>query len=176
MKLFFRHLIVLTTILSLPTSVFAAQVDTVDIFSPAMRKTTRCVIIRPENYSPIGKPLPVVYLLHGWSGSYAAWLGDAPHLIRHADTYNVLIVCPDGGYDSWYLDSPVDSSVRYETHVAIEVPSFVDYYYNTIRKPAGRAIAGLSMGGHGALYGRSLADRGAAPALKGRCAVARGLI
>jgi S-formylglutathione hydrolase FrmB len=152
MSLFFRHLIVLITIASLPLQAIAARVDTLDVYSPAMRKTTRCVVIRPDNYSPMGKPLPVVYLLHGWSGNYAAWLGDAPQLVRHADHYNVMIVCPDGGYDSWYLDSPVDSTVRYETHVAVELPGYIDYYYNTIRQPSGRVIAGLSMGGHGALY------------------------
>jgi S-formylglutathione hydrolase FrmB len=63
-----------------------------------------------------------------------------------------MIVCPDGGYDSWYLDSPVDTSVRYETHIAQEVTAYMDYYFHTIKSREGRAIAGLSMGGHGALH------------------------
>jgi S-formylglutathione hydrolase FrmB len=129
----------------------AARLDTLEIFSAAMRKTVSCLVVVPENYRPDGDPLPVLYLLHGWSGHFASWLGEAPQLRRHADTYRMLIVCPDGGYGSWYLDSPVDSTVRYSTHIAREVVDHVDYYYNTRRDRGGRAIAGLSMGGYGAL-------------------------
>lgn len=130
----------------------AARVDTLEIYSPSMRKTVKCLIVLPENYTFSGPSYPVLYLLHGWSGNFAGWLGDAPQLREHADRHQMLIVCPDGGYDSWYLDSPVDSSVRYETHIAREVVSNVDYYYHTRRDRTGRAISGLSMGGHGALY------------------------
>lgn len=129
----------------------AASVDTFDIFSPAMQKEIRCLVILPATYSLTSEPLPVVYLLHGWSGNFAGWLSDAPQIREHADTYNIIIVCPDGGYDSWYLDSPVDSTVRYETHIVREVVPFVDYYFNTKKGKTGRAIAGLSMGGHGAM-------------------------
>lgn len=130
----------------------AGRVDTLEIFSPSMQKAIRCLIITPDNYTVQGDIYPVLYLLHGWSGNYAGWLHDAPQLQRHADTYQMLIVCPDGGYDSWYLDSPVDSTVRYETHITQEVVPFIDYYYHTRQEPQGRAIAGLSMGGHGAMY------------------------
>lgn len=128
----------------------AGQVDTLEIFSPAMQKVSRCIVIRPDNYTVQGAPYPVLYLLHGWSGNYAGWLSAAPQLRQHADAYQMLIVCPDGGYDSWYLDSPVDSTVRYATHLAQEVVSYIDFHYHTRRERAGRAIAGLSMGGHGA--------------------------
>lgn len=63
-----------------------------------------------------------------------------------------MIVCPDGGYGSWYFDSPVDSSSRYETYISKEVVNFIDNNYNTIKLRSGRAITGLSMGGHGAIY------------------------
>ncbi len=129
----------------------AATVDTLDIFSPAMQKDIRCLVILPSNYTVSGAAFPVVYLLHGYSGNFAGWLGDAPQIQNHADTYNFIIVCPDGGYDSWYLDSPVDSTVRYETHIIQEVVPFVDYFFNTKKEKTGRAIAGLSMGGHGAM-------------------------
>lgn len=134
------------------SNAWAAKVDTLEIYSNAMRKVIRCLVITPSNYQPTQKPYPVLYLLHGWSGNYSSWLSDAPQLAQHADTYQMLLVCPDGGYDSWYFDSPVDSTVQYETHVAKEVVAQVDYYYHTIATPKGRAIAGLSMGGHGALF------------------------
>jgi S-formylglutathione hydrolase FrmB len=42
--------------------------------------------------------------------------------------------------------------MRYETHVAIEVPAYIDKNYRTIKNRNARAITGLSMGGHGALF------------------------
>lgn len=139
------------TLLSFMNAAKASQLDTLDIFSPSMQKASRCIVITPADYSFSKTPYPVLYLLHGWSGNFAGWLTDAPQLRQHADTYKMIIVCPDGGYDSWYLDSPVDSTVRYDTYISKEVVSVVDYYYHTIKSPAGRAIAGLSMGGHGAI-------------------------
>lgn len=135
----------------MPNFIRAGQVDTLEIWSVAMHKTIRCIIITPDNYTFQGEPYPVLYLLHGWSGNYAGWLTDAPQLQKQADRLQMLIVCPDGGYDSWYLNSPTDSTVRYETHIAKEVVTFVDYYYHTRTDRAGRAISGLSMGGYGAL-------------------------
>jgi S-formylglutathione hydrolase FrmB len=131
---------------------FAGQVDTLDVYSPSMNRQIRCLVIRPSNYSGADKPYPVLYLLHGWSGNYTSWLTDAPQLRTAVEAHRMIIVCPDGGYDSWYLDSPVDSTVRYSTHIAREVTGAVDSRYHTIRTPAGRAISGLSMGGHGAMH------------------------
>jgi S-formylglutathione hydrolase FrmB len=149
-QLFFINLFIIKGLI-LPEFAHAAHVDTLEIFSATMRKNIKCLIVAPENYRATGQPYPVLYLLHGWSGNFAGWLGDAPQLRQHADNYQMLIVCPDGGYDSWYLDSPVDSTVRYDTYISNEVVGFIDYYYNTRRERSGRAIAGLSMGGHGAI-------------------------
>ena len=129
----------------------AAHVDTLEIFSAAMQKNIKCLAVIPDNYRATGEAYPVLYLLHGWSGNFAGWLSEAPQLRQHADNFQMIIVCPDGGYDSWYLDSPVDSSVRYDTYISKEVVGFIDYYYNTRKNRSGRAIAGLSMGGHGAI-------------------------
>lgn len=129
-----------------------SRVDFLDIYSVSMHKTIRCKVIRPGNYSVSGQPYPVLYLLHGWSGNYTGWLSDAPQLLDAVNACNLIVVCPDGGYDSWYLDSPVNPAVQYETHITREVIPFIDYYYFTRRDRSGRAIAGLSMGGHGALY------------------------
>jgi len=69
-----------------------------------------------------------------------------------ADRYGAIIVTPDGGVDSWYFDSPVDPTYRYETFVTQELIPYIDKLYKTVADRSGRAIAGLSMGGHGALY------------------------
>jgi S-formylglutathione hydrolase FrmB len=65
--------------------------------------------------------------------------------------FQLIIVCPDGNYNSWYVDSPVDSAIRYDTYISTEVPHYIDSAYHTIADRNSRAITGLSMGGHGAL-------------------------
>ncbi len=129
----------------------AAKVDTVSVFSKAMNKNVKTVTILPDAYND-GRVYPVVYLLHGHGGNYGNWVNQAPEIKELADKYSMIIVCPDGGTDSWYWDSPVDPSYRYETFVARELVAWVDANYKTDKRREGRAITGLSMGGHGALY------------------------
>lgn len=131
--------------------VSAATVDTIQVYSAIMKKNLKTVVVTPSQYDS-GKTFPVVYLLHGYSGNYADWVSKAKGFEKAADTYNMIIVCPDGGYGSWYWDSPVDPQSQFETYVSKELVSFIDSKYKTIRDRTGRAITGLSMGGHGALY------------------------
>ena len=42
--------------------------------------------------------------------------------------------------------------MRYETNVAKEIPHYIDLLYRTVNDRKGRAITGLSMGGHGAMF------------------------
>lgn len=129
-----------------------ATVDTISIYSHAMQKEFKCVVINPsiEQDKPIR--VPVVYLLHGYSGWYSNWLIRVPELKDYADQYQLMIVCPDGGFSSWYIDSPVDSTSKFETYIGREVPDYIDSHYFTIKDRSGRAITGLSMGGHGGLF------------------------
>ncbi|MGB3777917.1 MAG: alpha/beta hydrolase family protein [Tunicatimonas sp.] len=137
---------------SLSLTVQAAHVDTVSINSAAMLRDIPALVITPDRYANDTAHYPTVYLLHGYSGNHLDWLNNAPGVEALADVHQMIIVCPDGGYNSWYLDSPVDDSSQYETHVAQEVVTFVDTHYRTIANRTGRAITGLSMGGHGALF------------------------
>jgi len=130
----------------------AATVDTVSIYSSAMHKAFDCVVIKPDSYRKKSNRFSVVYLLHGYSGKYSDWIKKVPEIKVEADRLQILIVCPDGGFSSWYFDSPVDSSMRYETYIALEVPAYIDQHYRTINRREARAITGLSMGGHGALF------------------------
>ncbi len=139
-----------------PFLVEAGTADTVLIRSAAMNKDIKCVVIKPDDYGKSNIRYPVVYLLHGYSGNYAQWITIAPQLKKVVDDMHLLIVCPDGGYSSWYFDSPIDSSIRYETFITKEVIAYMDAGYRTLPEKKGRAIAGLSMGGHGALYLSSL--------------------
>lgn len=132
-------------------TLFSANVDTVQTFSKIMNKEIPAVIVTPQTYSP-NSEYPVVYLLHGYGGDYTIWSKKSEEMKEMADLYNFIIVCPDGNFSSWYFDSPLDSTSRYETYVAKELVEWVDSRYNTIATREGRAITGLSMGGHGGLY------------------------
>jgi S-formylglutathione hydrolase FrmB len=129
----------------------AAVVDTVSTYSASMKKSIKAVVITPDNYAS-AQALPVVYLLHGYSGNYADWITKAKGFEKAADQLQMIIVCPDGGYGSWYWDSPVDSSYKYESYVSKELVSWIDSKYKTVKDRKGRAITGLSMGGHGGLF------------------------
>ncbi|MDR1526901.1 MAG: esterase family protein [Dysgonamonadaceae bacterium] len=131
---------------------FAAKTDTVFTYSDAMQKTIPAIVVTPDNYSP-DKKYPVIYLLHGYSGDYTSWMNINGEYIRQtADTEEIIIVSPDGGYSSWYYDVPGDKNCQYETYIASELIRWIDRHYSTIQLPQSRGITGLSMGGHGALY------------------------
>ncbi len=129
----------------------AGKADTVSIYSNSMHKYIKAVVIKPDVYKIKTKKFPVVYLLHGYDGWYSNWIIRVPQLINYADTYQIIIVCPDGATSSWYFDSPVDTTYRYETHISTEVVDYIDKNFRTIPDRKYRAITGLSMGGHGAL-------------------------
>lgn len=130
----------------------AGYVDTARIYSPSMKKTISASVVVPDAYKNSNNPYPVVYLLHGYSGNYRDWVNLVPQLTSYVDQYKCIVVCPDGGYSSWYWDSPIDENFKYETHIVSEVVPFIDSAYRTINNRKGRAITGLSMGGHGGLY------------------------
>jgi len=128
-----------------------SQVDTITVFSPKMKKEIKSVVIVPDNYSE-RKHYPVVYLLHGYSDNYAKWVKTVPSIKTLATEHQLILVCPDGGFSSWYFDSPIDSTYQYETYITKDLITYVDAHYSTIQDRSARAITGLSMGGHGALY------------------------
>ena len=130
----------------------AADIDTVQIYSEAMEREIPAVIITPEGYQNANRSYPVIYLLHGYSDSYSGWITKASVVPSLADQHEVIVVMPDGGYNSWYMDSPVDPDSQYETYVATEVVAYVDDNYRSLENRSGRAITGLSMGGHGGLF------------------------
>ncbi|HEX8335046.1 MAG TPA: alpha/beta hydrolase family protein [Segetibacter sp.] len=130
----------------------AAGVDTVSIYSSSMKKSYKCVVIKPTSYKKKSNRFPVVYLLHGYGGDFANWIKRVPELTELANQNQTIIVCPEGTAGSWYFDSPIDSSMRFETYVGKEIPAFIDAKYRTIADRKHRAITGLSMGGHGALF------------------------
>lgn len=130
------------------SSAAAFTLDRVQVPSESMKRSVPTVIIKPDGDA--SKPMPVLYLLHGWGGNEEDWNRNTP-IAQLADQYHVLVVCPDGE-NSWYLDSPVMTGSKFETFVAKELVKYVDGKYSTIPSREGRGLCGFSMGGHGALY------------------------
>lgn len=145
-----RMILLLAVVLWLTSSVSAATVDRIAVRSEAMKKEIPVVVIVPDA-AKSGVRMPVLYLLHGYSGDQETWLNVKPSLPQMADRDSVIVVCPDGE-NSWYWDSPKDPSSRFETFVARELIDYVDAHYPTRGDRSGRAITGLSMGGHGGLW------------------------
>jgi S-formylglutathione hydrolase FrmB len=139
-------------IVSLTALSSAGTVDTVMVFSSSMNKEIPNLVIKPDSYSKKNKPYPTLFLLHGAGGDYTSWLTNVPELMNHVDIYDVIIICPDGAVTSWYFDSPIDGTMKYETYISKELVKYIDSQYKTVKDKKYRAITGLSMGGHGALY------------------------
>jgi putative tributyrin esterase len=95
------------------------------------------------------KRYPVLYLLHGLFGHYNNWIEKA-NLYDYTVNSEFIIVMPEGN-DSWYTDSATVPTNKYESYIMQELIPAVDKRFRTISTREGRAIAGLSMGGYGAL-------------------------
>ena len=148
-----KRILGLMVLLTLSVSLgYAAQVDTIEVHSASMNKDIKCVVVLPDSYAKTKAAFPVVYMLHGYSDNYASWVQHSPDFIKNVDRYGIIGVCPDGNFSSWYFDSPIDPLVKYETFVSQELPDYIDSHYNTHKDRKYRALGGLSMGGHGALY------------------------
>lgn len=145
-----KRVVVFSVVIFLCVSSQAARVDTVHFESAIMHKQIKFVVVSPKGAAD--KKYPVVYLLHGYSGNFSNWLKDAPQLEAKADELGLILVTPDGGYGSWYFDSPIDSTLKYESYFTKELIPYINDHFPVINNKAARAITGLSMGGHGALY------------------------
>ncbi|GAB6010578.1 alpha/beta hydrolase [Viscerimonas tarda] len=151
MKTSLRNLVLFVFIFSF-TGIYCQTVDTIAVFSNKMGKEIKNVLILPKNYSKDSpKPYPVLYLLHGYGGKHDSWIGMRRDLPVEASKFDVIIVCPDGK-NGWYWDSPVNPASQFDTYVSKELVGYMDANYNTVKSNKGRAITGLSMGGHGGLW------------------------
>ncbi|HEX8495006.1 MAG TPA: alpha/beta hydrolase family protein [Pyrinomonadaceae bacterium] len=128
-------------------------VQTVQFKSKLVGATLPYKVILPVGYNPREAAqtarFPVIYLLHGFAGHYDNWTG-LSKLAEHASAYNFIIVTPEGN-NNWYTDSATVPTDKYESYILQELIPDVESRYRAIQSREGRAIAGLSMGGYGAL-------------------------
>ena len=116
--------------------------------SASLQRDMRYRILVPHGYDKGGR-IPVLYLLHGLYGDYLNW-DTRTGLETYAQNLHLLIVMPDAD-DSWYTNSATFPSDKFEDYIAKDLIPEIEEKYRTIRERRGRAIAGLSMGGYGAL-------------------------
>jgi S-formylglutathione hydrolase FrmB len=129
-----------------------ASVETIQFQSKLVNTTLPYNVILPPGYRAATTRYPVLYLLHGWGGHYTDWL-TRTNVADYAARYRMIIVMPEGN-DSWYVDGAAGINDKYESYILKELMPDVDKRYRTIQSRYGRAVAGLSMGGYGAIkYG-----------------------
>lgn len=142
---------ILSLLLFSANELMAGTVDTIKVYSSSMKKEMKCVVIKPDIAATSSK-LPVVYLLHGMGGNYKLWIDKVPGLQELSDRYGCLIVCPDGGRTTLYFNNPLDSMYRFESYFIKELIPYINTHYSVADEREFRAVAGLSMGGFGALF------------------------
>lgn len=126
------------------------SVETVQFQSKLVNATLPYNVVLPSGYrESLTTRYPVLYLLHGVGGHYTDWL-TRTNVADYAARYRLIVVMPEGN-NSWYTDSAGVPTDKYETYILQELMSDVDKRYRTIQARYGRAIAGLSMGGYGAI-------------------------
>jgi len=131
-------------------SASAAKVDTISVATSNLDAPMNVFVIIPDNAQP-GQRFPTAYVLHGYSGDQRDWLNHQPRILDMADRYSMIIIHPDGR-NSWYVDSPANPKIKMESFFVNDLVPYIDANYPTLPEPSKRAITGLSMGGHGALY------------------------
>jgi len=130
-----------------------ASVETIQFQSKLINANLPYNVILPPGYrASTTTRYPVLYLLHGHGGHYTDWL-TRTNVADYAEQYRMILVMPEGN-NSWYVDGAAGSNDKYESCILQELMPDVDRRYRTIQSRYGRSIAGLSMGGYGAIkYG-----------------------
>jgi S-formylglutathione hydrolase FrmB len=151
MRIPYRHLVAALCLLSASLT-HASEIVTREINSAALNRVWKYNVYLPTGYESAEKKYPVLYLLHGNAQNYQSWTNNgkiqatADALIASGEIPAVVIVMPDAG-TSWY----VDRKEKMETAILKELLPDVEKNLRTLTTREGRYIAGLSMGGFGAM-------------------------
>jgi len=121
----------------------------VSFHSAALGRQVTYRVFLPAGYERSRRTYPVLYLLHGLFGEYRNW-DTLTRLRDHVGGTDLIVVMPDAG-NSWYANAPGAKGSPYEDYIANDVIADVDRRFRTRAERGGRAIAGLSMGGYGAV-------------------------
>jgi enterochelin esterase family protein len=152
-------------------------VVTDSFWSQALATRKQVVVYLPPSYARgPARRYPVAYYLHGRGGRESDWtaqgrLAQVMDSLVASGMREMIVVMPDGDdgwYTTWNTLPSFDDCVRhppptepartfcvpwphYDDYVARDLVRFVDGRYRTRAERASRAVAGLDMGGYGAL-------------------------
>ena len=126
------------------------RVETVRFQSKLIGAALPYNVVLPADYdTSTTTRYPVLYLLHGLTGHYSDWASRS-NVADYAQQYRMIVVMPEGN-DGWYTDNASVTTDKYESYILKELIPDVQHRYRTIEARYGRSIAGLSMGGYGAI-------------------------
>jgi len=117
-----------------------------DVASKELEMYTTVNVIIPNDIIKKSN-LKVVYLLHGHSDNSSAWSRNTS-IERYAQNYGVAVVMPEV-QKSFYID--MEYGLKYFSYVSKELPKLVNQFFCLSTKRENNYIAGLSMGGYGAI-------------------------
>ena len=118
-----------------------------DIYSNALRMDTHINVILPQDRTCSDEPAKVLFLLHGLSDDCSKWTRFTA-IERKISGKNLAVVMPEV-QRSFYTD--MRYGLNYFTYIAYELPKLCKALFNLSDKREDNFIAGLSMGGYGAL-------------------------
>ena len=117
-------------------------------YSEELKKQTLVNVILPDAKKRSEIPtIRTLYLLHGLSDNHSAWRNNS-NIEKYAHEYGIAVVMPDVGR-FWYTDTVFGE--KYFTYLTEELPRACKMYFGLSDKREDNFIAGLSMGGYGAV-------------------------
>lgn len=126
----------------------------VQFFSKALDVASTVNVILPEPSMGIGvdaqgtDELPkVLYLLHGYSDDHSIWMRRTS-VERYAAAHNLAVIMPAVNH-SFYCNEA--HGERYWDYVSEELPAAMHRFFRLSSRPEDTFVAGLSMGGYGAM-------------------------
>lgn len=121
------------------------------VFSESLKKETGFYVSlpRPADWktAQTEKTYQVLYLLHGASDDFTKWIRRVP-IERITRKYQIAVVVPDASL-SFYSNTAAGEN--YYDYIGTELPCIVKKVFPVSKKREDTFIAGLSMGGYGAL-------------------------
>jgi S-formylglutathione hydrolase FrmB len=122
----------------------------------AVQGQHKVIVLLPEGYSAgSATRYPVLYLLNGALADPSQWVSSGGAAAQITDPYPIITVMADGGVKGWYtnwVNGWQLSPQNWLTFHLNQLVPWIDANLNTIANRAGRAIAGLSMGGWGSIH------------------------
>lgn len=118
----------------------------IQFHSKVLDLNTSLYVIKPNEFTE-NDNLKVLYLLHGYQGDYTNWV-KYTNILKYVELTNLLVVMPSG-YNSFYLDHEIFG--EYSKFIVEEIYDLINKTFNINQTKENTFVAGLSMGGYGAL-------------------------